>query len=267
MPPITIFAAGQPRRLDLKPPVLLGAHRELGAANVLPQSQWREINRRIACPWIKNQGQHSSCTGNATAGAAERIKALAGGTHQDLSAAFIYAQVNGGQDDGASITDAVTALVNVGTCLSSEVTEDMILKSTIDLAVPQAYQTAQRFRATDTFRVNNFAEVMTALMMDYIVVLPIFVNPNNPESVTANGVLAAYPGQQANHAVHVDGAHRLPSGAWCADMPNSWGPSFGQGGRAYLFSDHTDHQPYFDALAIRGMADDELDPNNPPALT
>jgi hypothetical protein len=80
----------------------------------------------------------------------------------------------------------------------------------------------------------------------------------------ANGV-AGFDRGAGNHAVHFQGAKRLPSGEWVLDLVNSWGVSFGQAGFCYLTQRHFESVSQ-DAYAIRCAAEDPGDDSDPPPV-
>src|ERR1700752_1717692 len=83
----------------------------LQAAPEMPESEWKEINRRddVGDQFMIDQSQHGSCVGFSSAGALMELRLLDGMTFQKLSGAFIYSKINGGRDDGAIISDGLTA--------------------------------------------------------------------------------------------------------------------------------------------------------------
>jgi hypothetical protein len=233
------------------------------AANMpmVPRDQWREVNNRGLGVKIKDQNGYSSCVGNGSVGALECARALSGAKYVELSAAFTYAQINGGQDAGAIISDAMDELSKTGTCTAAEVPESMIYRRSI----PQsAYATAARFRISEAYHAGTFDEIMSGIMLGYIAVFGLYVGGDFP-NLDSNGIAPAHPNRQGNHCVHADGA-RMVNGVWVLDSVNSWGTQYGDGGRMGLVAAHFQGQDP-DAFLIQAATEDPQEPDEPPVIT
>lgn len=231
-----INAGGQKRLLALIPsdPASLKTFpRFSDKFQVLPRSEWKPVSRRKQFPWILDQGQYGSCTDHAGCYAHRKTRVLRGMSDVELSATFGYAQVNRGRDQGAQVSDILGVMRDIGRCLMSECPESVIYKGRIPKS---AYDTAGRFRVTDAFTLSTFDELATAVQLDIIPALAIQVG-DNFNSFDSDGA-AGFSQGPGNHAVHVDGLFQTSQGRWLLDMPNSWGSSWGDNGRAYLSEDH-----------------------------
>lgn len=189
-----------------------------------------------------------------------RSRALSGASFERLSGSYVYSFINGGQDQGANIINALAAIRDHGTSTDELCGWDAIYPSRIS---PEARMAATRFKATELYVAETFEEVMTAIQLSGFI--PIFAVQvgNRFTSLDANGV-CGFDSGPGNHAVHGDGAKKLASGEWLIDMPNSWNLTFGQRGRGRLQERHIEGISYQECFVIRAHAEDPQEPNSPP---
>lgn len=233
---------GQERRMGLNPVSdmnrMMRASRQAFKAylesigrGLIPRAQWVPVDRRktLGKEFINDQRSCSGCTGWQSAQALMRLRALRGMTFQKLSGAFIYAQINGGYDNGSVIVDALTTLETIGTCLEEEFDFPKIMARDIP---DGAKKTASRFKLARGLTLDTFDEACTAIQMGLIVSFPIQVGAAFENF--DNGI-AGYTKGYGNHAVHADGMAQV-NGKWVLDMPNSWSAGWGpfQNGRCYI---------------------------------
>jgi Intein splicing domain len=203
-------------------------------------------------------GVHN-CVGHGAASGLMLARAFAGMTFQHLSPCFIYAQINGGRDAGANISDSMEVLRKTGVSLETEVPEGVIYKNRIP---PTAYETAKRFKAFDCYSVSTWEEIGTALQLGYVVVDSIRVGSgfNNLDS---EGVPPVSPGMGNHCTMGGEAMKRMKNGQWKWLKRNSWA-LWGLRGKYWGVRAHIERQSYFDAFAIKAAASDPLDPTNPP---
>lgn len=227
----------------------------------LPRDQWRKINNRsvFGADFMLDQKQHGSCVGFSAAHALMRIRSMQGFTHVRLSGAYIYSKINGGRDNGAIISDALQELLANGTCTEAEAGWDQIYPSEYNAS---ANETAKRFVVLEAYQANAFDDLVTGLHDGFIAVGAVMVG-GSFMSLDGNGV-AGWDAGPGNHAVCFDGVNRLPNGEWVLDLPNSWGASFGVGGRCYVTQKHIETVEQ-DAYLLRAAKVDPQDVQ-PPAV-
>ncbi len=215
------------------------AHLAANGLPLIPQTEWREVDnsQTMGKQFIRNQFTSSGCTGFSAAQAFMRLLFSRGYDYQDLSGAFIYALINGGQDAGSVITDSMAALEQHGVCLRSEFDYPKIYPNQI---TPAAKQSALTRRLKLGLTIGGWDEVCTAIQMGYYPQFAIEV-AGNFERFDANGVAGFTPANYGNHSVHADGMKKLPNGEWVIHMPNTWGMwgPFGDG-CCYLRQQHID---------------------------
>ena len=232
----------------------------------LPRNQWREINNRNKFPsekWVYDQDGIGSCVGNGATAALRKARLLAGMTDFRLAPGCTYAQINGGSDRGAVISDSLVALQQTGTIISATLGSDQ--KPYYTKQLPSGWKKeAARFRIEEAYHCSTFDDMATALQLGYIVVYGMQVS-NSFNSFTNEGVAGASPGP-GNHAMHADGLHKLASGEWAFDNVNSWGAAWGpwKNGRCYLVEKHFQQGDQPDAYAVKTAVEDPLDPIRPP---
>ena len=228
------------------------------AHSVIPRSQWREINNRSKFPpeqWIYDQDGLGACVGNGSTAALRKIRFLSGMTDVRLAPGCTYAQINGGRDQGAVISDSLTALQQTGTISSAKLGSDQ--KPCYLKQLPSDWKKeAARFRIEEAYHCASFDEVCSAIQLGYIVPFGFQVG-NNFGQFTPDGVAGASNGP-GNHCVHADGLHKLPSGEWALDTVNSWGADWGpwHNGRCYLVERHFQGGDQPDAFAVKTAVED-----------
>lgn len=233
---------------------------------LIPESEWREIDRRPifgSADWIYDQDGHGSCVGNGGVGALRRVRWLAGMPDVKLSPAALYAQINGGKDQGAVISDIIPALQNTGTCAFALVGQDPIYLRQL----PQKWKTeAARFRLGEAYQVDSWEELGSALQTGRYV--PVFgVQVGNTWTHFDKFGVAGHDRGPGNHCLHADGLRKTGDGRWVLDTVNSWAYSWGpfQNGRVFLDKNHLfagGDQP--NIVVIRAAQDDPQD-DGPPA--
>lgn len=255
--------SGDRRILNVKlPHPDYGGLKKWAAANpVVPRNQWVAINRRSIMPWIMDQDGAGSCVGNGATGASRRARFLAGQTDVQLSPGCLYAQINGGRDNGAVISDSCTAMMQTGTCTYALNGEKPFYLNQL----PPTWKTeAARFKIQQAYHAETFDDIVSGLILGFIPVYGIMVG-NNFEQFTSEGVAGVSKGP-GNHCMHADGIVALSGGKFGLDNVNSWGASWGPfgNGRCVLIEDHFLNGDQPDAYLIQAVLSDPQDPNQPP---
>ncbi len=209
---------------------------------------------------ILDQGQIGSCTAHGLASAMMKARDLANYAYIPLGPTSLYAQINGGRDQGSNPSDGITALQQNGICTLADVPDTFIRWESIS---SQAKDTAKRFRvvAEGVYTLSNFAEIVTADYLGWGVCLTINVGNNfNPGT---NGIVGYAPGM-ANHCVSGGEGFQLIGGQPAYRFRNSWTTRWGVNGCGWFTARYIDQQPQMEAFAIKWTLADPLDPNNPP---
>jgi hypothetical protein len=192
---------------------------------LVPREQWKPISFRDAYPFkILNQGQHGSCVGHGAGTAANKVWQRNGGTPHTFSSCFIYGMINGGRDAGASIVAALRCLEETGVCFEEQVPEGMVYASRFPA---EAKTTAARFKGWRGFVCSSVDELVSGLLHGGMPVYGVTVG-GGFQSYRAGWISVGWG--PANHCVTGDGLIQ-EGGVWGIDGINSWGESWGDGGR------------------------------------
>jgi len=196
------------------------------------------VDLSLNFPEPGNQGNQSSCVGWATAYALksyqEKVEigwSLNTAEHL-FSPAFLYNQINGGQDKGSYIHEALQLVVDKGLA-----TLDKMPYSPTDyLTQPgqDAVQQALNYRARSWTKINDTSQIKAALVnrKPLVIGIPIYQNFYN-----LKGADAVYNTTSGNndggHAVTIVGYDDNRFGG-AFKVINSWGINWGDGGYFWM---------------------------------
>jgi hypothetical protein len=231
----------------------------------VPRSEWKALVkdfRPYGVP-ILDQGQHNSCVGHGAVAGLMNSRAAAGQKFKLLSPCCLYGQINGGFDQGANISDAMTVLLKNGTCLESEVPEGMVYLRQFPADWKQS---AANFRAEKCFAVRSLDEAISALIYGFFVVFGIGVGrafgAHDAEGIATGGL-----NNSQNHCVYSrrffwSNAKNEP----ILTITNSWGTRFGINGEIGARENQLSDD--LEGFAIQCSTADptDVDPNEPPPL-
>lgn len=208
--------------------------------------------------WVRNQGQRGSCNGYAGAKALQRARFRRRLPFAELSGEGLYAQINGGGDNGSLLVDGMNAITVNGVPTTRLVPHEEYRKNAIPA---EAWQEAKRFRGEELYQLPNEAELVTALVLGFDVVVAVHVT-NDWMQIDGNGLIPRCTGV-GNHAVGVhDIRYSTQRGQFEFDHFGSWGTNLHEDGCAFLtWERHLSITVgYHGFYAIRSTTDD---PQNP----
>ena len=228
------------------------------AVNVVPEAQWTEQDFRVYAPPVKDQDGEGACVAFSGTTLHQTSRAMQGMTAASLSCGHLYGQINGGQDGGAVVEDALKALEQTGQCTTLEVG---------DLAwqprkwPASAGTVAARFKVEIGGEVTTFEEICSLLEAGKLVAIGIDCGRNfNPDGA---GVLPDQAGAGGGHGLPVLGKKKI-GGVWHLIIRNSWGTGWGDRGDCYMPRSYIDRAGggHYQITACR---DDPQDATNAPA--
>lgn len=231
----------------------------------LPESEWEEISRRELfhkLGWYPDQINTSGCTGFSSDMCASKARVLAGQPAIKLSGAYTYSRINGGQDAGSNIGDALGSLMNNGSpseasCDVHENRNYIYRKNTV-----QFDEEASRFKLEVGFAVNSVEQAVAAIQRGGILEFALRAGGKFGR-LNSEGVSAFVPGG-ANHAVHADGLKKTNSHGWCLDC-QTWTEDFADRSRWLWPIEYLEMTKYQEMWAVFGMIDDPQDSHDPPS--
>jgi hypothetical protein len=151
------------------------------------------------------------------------------------------------------------ALLEVGIGLMVDVPQSVIYADQIS---PQAKAKYHRFRAREAYHVASFDEIVSALLLGYIVSFGITIG-SGFHHPGPDGLIEAGGAPLGGHCMCAYGIKRLSDGRFAAIVRNSWGTRFGKNGDCLLPEEHFAGGGV-DAFAIKAAYTDPEDPDKPP---
>ena len=211
--------------------------------------------------WIRSQGQVGSCAGYAGAWTLTRARVDMGQPFVPLSGESLYAQTNGGRDQGSALEANIKAMVTTGVAPEGLNTAGRFYT---ERTLPEAAKRERhRFRVHEWYQIRSEMELAIAVATGFIVSVAIHVGRNWSR---LNGDVLVGDRGPGNHAVGVDDL-RFASGRPQFRMFNSHGRQWGQGGTAWTTWDahYSSTARYHVFYAVRSAILDPTAPK-PPAI-
>ena len=207
----------------------------------------RPRRRKLFGPkWMQNQNSHGSCNGYAEAGAFGKIRWLRGIMDGILfSGAFAYSLINGGQDNGSVLYDAMLAVQRYGICSEELVPWNQIYPYQ---QPDNARSEASKHKGIQAYPVQTKLGFRSALAIGYPVIVCVMAG-NDFQNLNSQGICGVDNGY-GNHAIHCDDIC-IVGGEEVYDTCNSWGLEYGDEGRCYTTWDSFEQTfPYHTFYAI-----------------
>ena len=204
----------------------------------LPES----VDKTSRFPTPGDQGQQNSCVGWAVgyamkSGSEHRKRGwTVSSNNHKFSPAYIYNQINNGEDQGASILDAMDILENQGACTLPyfPYNQNNYTKQ------PTAIQTANAnlYKASDTHTILGINNIKEKIYKNYGVVIGIEVYPDFTNLSSSNSIYDTVSGsKQGNHAICLIGYDDNMGDSGAFKFINSWGTDWGLGGYGWISYD------------------------------
>lgn len=227
------------------------------------RSMYDRRARFAGAKYIRNQRSHGSCNGFSTAGVLSRVRELRGEPYVCLSGADAYSQMNGGQDNGSMLADAMDAVLPNGIAPEELVPWDKIYTGQISAA---AKASRVRFKGFKAYAIDSEEELATALALGRICVIAVHAD-NGFMSVDGDGISRMGNGV-GNHSVLLQDVGMLSDGTLWYDLGNSWDVSFCDGGYTKVTFNRQLRQTiqHHRFWALVSTTDDEQDSSTPPKV-
>lgn len=221
---------------------LAGADR--GDVQLIPESQWLEIDKSRFVVGIKDQDGIGECLCEAIAGIAECCRAVMGLKKVVLSGSNLYGQVTQ-VDQGSDFEETLSAASSTGIAPESVVPEGAWKRG----QWPSGWeQHAAKYRVLEVYDCPTREHIASAAQLGFHCLLGVSVTDGfEPDS---NGIIRPYQIGQLNHGVYEAGMKRI-NGEWYLDLVNSWGTKWGRNGRAWFPMSCLPAR--VNAWAVRGM--------------
>ncbi|CAF1433007.1 unnamed protein product [Rotaria sp. Silwood1] len=220
---------------------------------------------------VEDQSQLGSCVANCLAGAYEYLAKKSNGINIDVSRLFIYynARVKGNysesiEDTGCSMTDAIEALEELGTCLESIWPYDISNVNT--RPSDQAFQQAKKYTINEAFRVDLVLNEMKSCLAQgfpFGFGIQLF---NSFDNARKTGVVPMPDPSESSRESH--GSHAMLAVGYNDQsrafiVRNSWGEEWGDRGYCYVPYDYMTNSDFcFDAWTIRKLMNNDFSQEN-----
>ncbi|CAF3395317.1 unnamed protein product [Rotaria socialis] len=226
-----------------------------------------KIDLRTDMTAVEDQSQIGSCTANSLAGAYEYLTKKANGRDIDVSRLFIYynARVKDQRsekviDSGCTMTSAIEALEEFGTCLESIWPYDI---SNVNVQPnDQAYRESISHKITEALRINiDLHEMKSCLAQGFPFAFGLILYASFDNARTTGVVPMPNQSESSQQSY---GSHALLAVGYSDQsqafiVRNSWGENWGDNGYCYIPYDYlTNSNLCFDVWTIRKIATDNF---------
>jgi hypothetical protein len=202
------------------------------ATPLVPRAEWADRIRAVAdgpdfafLPPVHDQDGVGQCNCDDTTALIESVRMQQGLPHVELSAADLYARINGGRDQGSLLEDAMAEVMANG--VGTAATSGRIWKRG-DYKGPAPASERVRFKVLEAFLCPTFDHCMSAVLAGFRLSTGIMWYSNyEPDR---DGWLPRGMGQAGGHAIF-GYKPAMRNGVYGIWHQNSWGDRWGVGGR------------------------------------
>lgn len=199
------------------------------ATPMIPRSQWKPVSWSHFTPPIKDQNGIGACNAFATINTMEHARAAAGLPYVELSAGYLYGNINGQRDQGSMLEDALEFVTLHGTCTAATVGPLVWQKSRWS---PAAEAESANYKIVEAYWCPSFDHCASAIQKGFT--LDVGLMWADGDDTDGNGWIPERPrGSQGGHAIMRD--ELVFDGArWGLGGPNSWSARWGANGRMVI---------------------------------
>lgn len=148
--------------------------RDFGAEDsppVLDRAKWQEVDLSVHLPPVYDQNGYGACNAYDTCTLIEACRAMAGMEYVRLSPGWLYGHINGQQDRGSMLEDAMAWVVRHGIPPESVIGEYAWQSSKWRGKESAAEAEARKYRALEIWRCPSFGHLASALQFGFYVSL------------------------------------------------------------------------------------------------
>lgn len=229
---------------------------------VIPEASWKEWTMtEVAKPRILDQDSRGACVGHGAIGAFELMWRFNLRGKQEFCPWVLYAQICGGVDEGAIVSDALEAMQKRG-CAPWGI---MPYSEFRERAIPaRALEEAKRFHPDAVYWTKTWEEIGTAAYRGHPVVFGCETGSRfNPDR---NGVLPDLSGRGGGHCMFVAGIKKV-NGVWHMHVINSWSTEWGVNGECWMPRSYFKTADIADAFALVSPGEDPQDTHPLPRVS
>lgn len=208
----------------------------------LPSLRASSVDLTSSFPSPGNQGSQESCVGWAVGYALKshqekiRYNWNIGANSHRFSPAYIYNQINGGSDNGAKISSAMSLAVNNGFCSLVYFPYTASNYTTQPTTIQNA--AAALYKAKSWHTVFGVTSIKNRLATGDGVVVGIRIYPDLDNLNASNQIYDNANGSsRGNHAICLIGYDDSKGSSGAFKFINSWGTSWGEGGYGWISYD------------------------------
>lgn len=201
------------------------------SAPIIPRSQWKDVDMSAFLPPVHDQDGVGQCACDATTGAIETARAIAGLPYVQLSAADLYDRVNGGADNGSLLEDCMAEICDNGVAPASMVPPVWTRPGCSN--VRGVVEERKKYRALEVYVAPNFDAYVSALNQGFIGVHGLMWCDNYSNTDSMGRLPIGCRGGAGGHALFAYGAKNI-NGKWYILTRNSWSPAWGVGGNCLI---------------------------------
>ena len=257
-----ILSDGSTRRLGNVAPdpartrLILPEYGSVPNAPLIPRSEWPALIRSTGdgpdfafLPPVHDQDGVGQCNASATAAMIESCRLQQGLPYVALSAADLYARINGGRDQGSLLEDAIREAMSDGI---GTVDSCGYLWKRGSFKGEATTAERQRFRMLECFVCPTFDHVMSAVLSGFRINSGIMWAANYEPG--PDGWLPRPSGNAGGHAIfgYKPAMRGTQFGIW---HQNSWGTRWGVGGR-FVIPEPAYSGPVGGWFAVRSVVDE-----------
>lgn len=218
----------EPEQLMMLPPFSASGYPTLAEKDLI------EVDRFVFDSPIKDQLTFGSCTNQTLTTAWDMRWRLMGRDPRAWSSTWGYANINGGQDQGASLSGILKAGQDIGFCFEQQCPQNCVFLNRVpDIQACKKTSALYRIAPDGAFRCTTYLDLLSAVVLGFPVGFGIMIG-NNFDNLNSEGMCPPPDQVLGGHALCGGRTKKSKKGYWMLGFQNSWRSSWGLGGYAYV---------------------------------